>query len=574
MPVACIPLEETNRTILSAAYFSIIQDVIRRINIPYGTLIAMHKGMEINRTDNFSNMTTEQRANLPSTVSERKVIVTVNENYNEDALTTTAVSYKDTAPIFVDPTIDASVYPVYVTSDVTLEIKFTTPSKTEAQRLRDDLRIKLSQMRNIEHHAVEYDILLPEIVSDFIADLHQLKSRLHPSELSEYFRTFSTKRVHLITDTARLDNAAIAVRERQGRIVGVFDFNPMPDVVEEDVDQNTYRLTVPYKMTLEVPRAMCIDYPPTVCNRPMPSKYLKWIQDAKVKSREESVRNRTYTQSLSVLSHFEAHRQLEYRIDNKLPLNVPLWDTFPVRQGHPACMLTATFLTGVDESDRRTLFNLREIPDFYMDEVFLKCLEDGEREFVTQPYRSLFYFGLHYPGRYYDADILEILPDLTVRSKVDLPLEKTTRIGFSVCVDPTFVSKENQRRWIKNRPMILMYLDEMMLGFRDYKDQMRKLLDYDAAIYSFLMSIVQNGVVDKDSEFLKELFKILSMDNLVLEHFINTLRVKYPEFYQKVNRLCPLDEYQFHKHGKASFSAPDGTRRKTILTAYVSVERK
>ena len=272
MPVACVTLEETSRTILTSSYFKIIQDVLAQTNIPYGTLIAMHKGMEINRTDNQSNLTSEQRANLPSTVSQRKVIVDITEEYNEDALSTTAVSYKDTSPIFMDEQIDVQVYPIYVTSDVTLKISFITPSKTEANRLRDDIRIKLSQMRNISQHEIEYDILIPEAVSDLICDVHTLKSRLHPSELSEYFRSYSTKRAHLITDTANVKNARLAVRERQVRITGKFDFNAMPEPVEEDHDTNTYRLTIPYKFTMEVPRGMCMDYPPTVCNRPMPAK--------------------------------------------------------------------------------------------------------------------------------------------------------------------------------------------------------------------------------------------------------------------------------------------------------------
>jgi hypothetical protein len=43
------------------------------------------------------------------------------------------------------------------------------------------------------------------------------------------------------------------------------------------------------------------------------------VQENKIKTREEYSRNLTYTQSGSALSHFEAHRQLDYRIQNKLP---------------------------------------------------------------------------------------------------------------------------------------------------------------------------------------------------------------------------------------------------------------
>jgi hypothetical protein len=84
MPVAFIPLEETNRTILSASYYKIIQQVLHQTNVPYGTLIAMHKGMEINPTDNQSNMTSQQLSNLPSTVAQRRVKVDIAEEHTSE----------------------------------------------------------------------------------------------------------------------------------------------------------------------------------------------------------------------------------------------------------------------------------------------------------------------------------------------------------------------------------------------------------------------------------------------------------------------------------------------------------
>jgi hypothetical protein len=574
MPVACITLEETNRTILSSSYFKVIQDVLAQTNIPYGTLIAMHKGMEINRTDNTTNLTSEQKANLPSTVARRKVTVDITEEYNEDALSTTAVSYQDTTPIFVDNQIDLKIYPVYVTSDITLKVTFSTPSKSEANRLRDDLRIKLSQMRNIAHHEVEYDILVPEVVQELIADVHTLKSRLHPIELGEYFRTCSTKQAHMVTDQVGMNNAQLAIRERQVRIVGKFEFTSMPEAVEEDTDSNTYRLTIPYKFTMEVPRGMCMSYPPMVCNKPMPAKYLQWIADSKIKTREEYSRNLSYTSSMGALSHFEAHRQLDYRIQNKLPLNLPLFDEFPLRQGHPGCMVTTTFLTDVDESDGRTLFNLKELPDFYMDPKLLAFLQAGEREHVVIPYRSCFYFGLHYPGRFFDLDCLEITEDLTVRSKSPLPLDKPLRVAFSVLADPAFLTRTIQERWYTDKAMVLLYLSEYMHALTNYKHELSKILEDDLSFQKTVLVFLQRGLQDSDTEFLQTVLDICSTDNLVLETTVNLLRGRYRSTYTSLTKYTNIAQWSFHKSGKPYHSPALSHIPKTVMSTYVESHRR
>lgn len=574
MPIACVTLEETNRTILSSSYFKVIQDVLSQTNIPYGTLIAMHKGMEINRTDNQTNLSSEQKANLPSTVARRKVIVDITEEYNEDALGTTAVSYQDTTPIFIDNDIDVKVYPVYVTSDVTLKMTFCTPSKTEANQLRDDLRIKLSQMRNIAHHEIEYDILVPEIVQELIADVHTLKNRLHPSELAEYFQAYSTKQTHMVTDTVGTANAQVAIRERQVRIVGKFEFTSMPEPVEEDHDSNTYKLTLPYRFTMEVPRGMCMSYPVMVCNKPMPAKYLQWIADGKIKTREEYSRNLTYTSSMGALSHFEAHRQLDYRINNKLPLNLPLFDEFPGRSYRLGYMVTTTFLTDVDESDCQTLFNLKDLPDFYMDPQFLTFLQAGEREHIVIPYKSCFFFGLHYPGRYFDADVLEITADLTVRSKVPLPLDKPVRVAFSVLGDPSFLTKTIQDRWYQDKPMLLLYLSEYLSARTDYKHELRQVLSDTLSFETVVLRFVQRGIQDNDSWFLQMLLNICSTDPLVLESTVNLLRTRYPLLYSSLSKFTDVGKYHFHKSGKLEYFPPVSFVMKSVMTTYTESHRR
>ncbi|WP_396190545.1 hypothetical protein, partial [Flavobacterium sp.] len=250
MPSVLTSLDETRLSILNSAVYKIILDVVKQLGIPNESIVAMRNGVELNKTDNATNMTVNSQPNLPSTVSKRKVFANVTEDFDDNYLTASPVSQPDAVPIFRDPAIDASVFPVYVMSKITINFVFTTPSKSEANRIRDDIRVRLSQGRNILHHETEFNIIVPKVVEEFISDLHELKSRLFPQSLDDYFLSNSTKRVHMVTDLTGKENARIAVRENIGHVVGTLLFSPMPEAVEEDNDTNTYKLTIPYELKL------------------------------------------------------------------------------------------------------------------------------------------------------------------------------------------------------------------------------------------------------------------------------------------------------------------------------------
>ncbi len=145
MPTVSLTLEDTNRTILNEAYFKIIGDIVEATKIPHTAVIAVHKDIDYTLTDNKTNETGVGSKNLPSTASLRRISANITEEYNEDELTTTAVHQVNAFPIFEDRQIDVFVFPIYVKSDITIEFSYFTPSKTEANRIRDDIRIRLSQ---------------------------------------------------------------------------------------------------------------------------------------------------------------------------------------------------------------------------------------------------------------------------------------------------------------------------------------------------------------------------------------------------------------------------------------------
>ena len=540
MPVASVTLEDTNRSILSQAYFRIIKDIVSTIKIPHSTLIAVQKDTEVTLTDNRSNATTGQPNNLPSTVADRRVVATITEDYNEDELTTTAVHQQNASPIFLDPDISVSVCPIYVKSDITIEFSYISPSKTEATRLRDDIRLRLSQMRNIDIHELEYAVLIPEVVEDFIADVHELKSRLVPMSLQEYFHAHSTNRIYPITDVGNQTNTKLAVQEKQVRIIGLFDFSSMPEKLEIDNETNTYRITFAYKLSMDVPRAMAMHYPVMVCNRPMPTKYLQHIEDKRIHSKEERKKTLGYTQSLYALSHFEAHRQLEDRIDIALPINVPLFDEFYCRQYHRGYAIVASFLTQVSEVDNKSLFNLKEIDPVHIPQVLLDYLQAGERRYIVTPYASMLYLGLHQEGTHFDNPNLVVDENFNVSSKTELTLYKPVRVTLSICIDLSYLSPNAIPRHRLTPEVYAILLSESIRATNNYKTEFSRDYQEDNTLYRELIYLINEYLTRDQTENLYRILDVIAEDSYTSIVVGRLLTRAYPDLCKRLLSLAAL----------------------------------
>jgi len=533
MPVASIPIETIDRNILEKTYFSLTKDIADTIKLPKSVITIMHRDIEITRTDGSTTVSSNDLDNTPTTSSKRRLLINIDEQYNEDDLTTNITHQKETYPIFIDNDIKVSIYPIYVKSDIVIDFTYITPSQSEANRVRDDIRIRLSQTRNIQLHNVEYDILLPSTAEQFIVDVYDLKNRLMPISLDEYFKIHSTNRVVLITDMSNESNIQIGIHEKQIRVPGVFDFNSLPDKIEVDSETGTYSFKFSYKLSLDLPKAVVMRYPIMVCNRPMPSKYLQFIEDFKIACRDEIKDDINYTfYSLYSLSYFESHRQLENRVDTNLPINIPLFDEFNVKEGHKGYNIIVSFLTDIDETDKRTLLNLTQLDEYEFDNTLLNFVLQGEKDFMCKPYMSFFFLGLYQDDRHFDNNVLEVLSDGTVRSLVDLDLIKETRVTLSIITDISMLDYRAIDRLINNLDVLMIFLYEYITVFNNNKTTNIKAKLTDR-FYSLIQIIYKLILLDNVS-YIEKLFSILAVDKYLYKSLLHVIFNNYPNMFNKL----------------------------------------
>lgn len=560
MPAVAIPLSSTEFSVFNSIYYKIIQDVAQTIEVDPKTLTVLYKNVEYAKTDNETNASILTNDNRPTTVSKKRFMVRVNQEYDEDNLGSTAVHQEEHFPIFEDRTLGVMITPIYIQIPVELEFTYTSPSKSELNTMRDMIRIHLSRTRNIGHHEVEYTMLIPEAIDTFIEDIHKLRERLIPQSLGDYFMEHSTKRIHPITDMSNESNVRIGVKEKQVRIVGTYDFSPMPDKVDSRTEDNTNTFSFSYRFSVTIPRALSVRYPPMICNRMLPEKYLAFVAERRKLDFLERNRNINYIgHSNYALSRFEAHRQLENMVDINLPVNIPQFDEFKPRQGHAGYGIVMSFLIEVDETDKKTLFNLNDISPYQIKERVAEFIRQGDYKYLTIPYQSFMYLGLHQEGRHFDNSVLEIDADMTVRSKVELSLFKPVRVTLGLCIDITMLDSHVVARLQQDPDLFLDFLKEYLEVKHNFNELVKNQSLTEITLIDTIINYIHHNLSADNIEAVKDVLKVIEEMSLpVRDSLANAIVNRRPEltsrleaigieFYKEQGRNSYRTEPQEHK---------------------------
>lgn len=443
MPVTSVLLSDTDQHIATKVKVKVTKDLVEALSLRHldVSLRLEGDGSGPSLTDGKGNTTPDTASsgmsrNIPQLLSSNKITLTIGTTMDEDDMTTTAVHQRSSPPIFKDSSIGVDIAPIYVRETYNVEFRYKTNSKTEALRIHDKLRLSVSQTRNILMHSFEYTIPIPTYVEEFIEDVWKLKDRLEPQPLEEYFRKHSTNRVHLLTDMSNKENTILAINEVQKRVVGAFDFSPIPEKIQENKRESSYVVAFNYEFTIDSPKAFTLRYPVMICNQPIPNKYIDYIQHSRKNEDDYNLEDNLYTGSLGqALSTLEYNRQIELVTDTKIPYNVPLYDEFIPETTHEGYVPMITILTRVNEDDRKGLFNLTDLDEYRLDDYILEFLKDGDRLYAVRPYESFIYISLFQEGRYFDSPNLYIDEDLNVSSKTPLDLYKPVRVVINFLYD-------------------------------------------------------------------------------------------------------------------------------------------
>jgi len=468
MPVVSMTIPDVEQAIVRPALIDIIHQIEDIVHISKDTRIMFPGDIMVNQTTKTSIDDLNDRSAVFT--NDRYLYVEVDHNYNEDQIASTPVHMREHNPVFVDPELLVSVWPIYLSTQYTINFKYVTPSKTEAVRWRDDIYARITQMRDINMHDITYHYQIPKPLWELLTVIHTHKSRIDDSDWQHYINSHASPRLSLLTDITG-KNQALAISEKQTRILGQFDFSPVPEKIERD-DSGVWTCSFGYRITFEKPAMIGMRYPIMVCNRILPAKYVTHVSSYDDENKHRYRRSR----SMDALSFFETSSQIDYMSNIYVPYRIPEFDELKASRYMAGYMPALSVLTELDETDRKTMFSIDDLDPYAFDVDVLEFIRESEYPYIHHGYQSAIHIGLYKNYQFSSDRMLTCDSDLNIVAAKELSLTNPYHVVFSLITDLTYLKEsaiERLRKYPKVFVKIIGYINEM---YRDHPE-LKKLAD-------------------------------------------------------------------------------------------------
>lgn len=377
------------------------------------------------------------------------LFIEVDEDYNLDAVNTTAITQYEYTPVFSDRNLGVTIRPVYVQSDVSINVKYRCTSKNEAKRWRDEIRLRMSIMRTPTLHTATYHYLLSKSFYHLLQVIHQKREAVagYNESFEDYLLNHSTGRLTVLGDLAN-KNTALAISERQNQIVGNWNFEGFPEKIEKE-DEGTWAISFNFRFNYQRPAAAMMRYPIIVHNQLLAKQYIALPNDQTNLYQRQS----TFSNSLGAMSQFEAQLQAWQFMRPGQHIRIPDYDDFVLKDPSNSMGTVFVALCTVDPKDQKTILNLNELGDIRMDADVLKFIQEVEYPYVTNPFQSVIQFYL-YRGNDIVGETLTCDQDLNLIANKPLDLRYPYRIRLSLVTDLALLNQATIERW-ENYPAAL-----------------------------------------------------------------------------------------------------------------------
>lgn len=435
-------LKAVRETVVRPMAKTVMQDIMQamRIDSNVYTLLASEADA-FEKNEKFDN----QLDNPRTTPRVEELYFTLSEETRTETLTTTPANRKNYKPIIADAEVGLSITPVYVEKVYTFSIRYDTRSKTNAKAVLNRMKVLMAGARLRRIHNVKYRFLIDDVVMDLVLDTLVCKNAVKPDEEKEGFEDYliahNDGRLNFFAGIdGSVNNSAFGVQETQLQVNGMFETNVENIDREYDGAKGMHRISLDYKLTFNEPLALDVVYEPVVFNQLLAEDYLKLNYD--YKNAYKPGMPTTYMNE-----NFEPFR-MDYKdsenimnaINSEYFVHIPAWDIFKPPMYKKYYVRIFSVLTTITLEDKRTLFNLGDLPDYAIDDDVLNFISNSEYQYINKDGYSVFNLSLTKNDVYLNDTRFELTPTLDVQATEDLDIKGTYRAFFSVCVDLSVLS--------------------------------------------------------------------------------------------------------------------------------------
>lgn len=449
MPNILLPLPGVGQTVSRPVYIDMIQQVQKFTNISKDTKIFFPGDIQKMQTPGSSIDSKDDRFAIFN--SERHTFIEVEDDYDEGSLGSTALEREEHIPIFTDSKLGVQATPVYATTNVTINFVYRCPSKSEAQRWRDEARARISKMMDINLHKVNYSYQLPLDMVAILQEIHKKREDQfgYGQTFAEYVTSFADPRLTLLGDPVGKDQR-LAIAETQTRIQGIYTWDALPEKAQRDDQTGTWSISFGYKYSFEKPIELHIRYPVMVHNQLLEADFIEFSD----KAYDPNNDNKVFSKSYHALNAFEMDTIMNAVTNPNFIIRIPSYDDFVIQD---VLRGTGTILIALSsvEDDKRTIVNLKDLGDFVIDQDILDFIIQSEYPYICKQYKSILNLGLYRNEFLTSNETLTCDNLLNVKAVNDLDLRNQHRIRLSICVDITYLDQKALLR-LKNFPKALV----------------------------------------------------------------------------------------------------------------------
>lgn len=458
MPVLNFTLPENTQSVSRPIIYDIINQLQTLVKIDKSAKI--YFAGDIQKTKQpHSSLNDEDRS--PQLPSDRLLFIEVEENYSKDMLGTNAINQQEHQPVFNDTKLNITIRPIYATTDVVINFKYRTHSKSEAERWHNEMWMKVTQLRDTILHDISYHYLLPSAFVELLKTVHDYREATdgYNDSFEEYLFGNATGQLTVIGDLANQDSR-LAISEKQCRIVGLFDFDSLPEKTERDDSNASWTISFSYKFSYEKPTGAVVNYPIMIHNQILPKQYVLFSDSAYDLDRVF----KRYSNSIGNFSNFEI-QDIAYSYYKKHKfIKLPSYDEFIITKYNVPFSTHTVFtaLCSLDVSERQTLLNLQDLGTVVINPLILQFILESEYPYICSQYASILQINL-YRNEYlavHNTVKCDSTGNIVAKDKLDL--RNQHRIRFSFVTDLSLLTKEALERLAKYPNVLILLINELI----------------------------------------------------------------------------------------------------------------
>jgi len=369
--------------------------------------------------------------------AHEKIKADYTEEYDDTDALTAPTNWRDNVPIFLDQPLQVFLRPVYVKAKVDIRMEYRFTNEAAAQRWLADIRTYVSMERAELPMELEYSYQIPTAELVVLAHIHELRENVagYNQTLTEWFREKFDDRV-TVQKTNSEKGHQFSVQERQGGILGWFDFT-MPPQPERNDTNGTWIAQFGFTFVYDKPISVMLNYPVMVHNQIVDSKYRKDPTPYTLtEQRLMNISRRAYEKL-----PFTRPREWQHPIGG---IVVPSYDDWLPTKFDSATTSVFTTIIMVDSEDPYQIANLQEMGNWEINPILLEWVRENKKS-VFKLNMSPFVIEFYSENTRWTPEALYLDESLNLRSVTPLSERQRHHLRFAMVSDLSVLSEPYAR---------------------------------------------------------------------------------------------------------------------------------